>query len=143
MLQRFSFKMSQNNIFNYNIILCYRSLDKDFLHTCQKTGITFSFWGKIHKGNMYIDVHSSKNGFQVTKNGDNLNLNLYADAFRYQCIKSISPNQEKKWNHFALSFRIKPSPKLTCYLNGMPIEGARYGRSVSSKFILYTYEILD
>ena len=104
-------------------------MDKDVLQTYQKTGITFSFWGKMHVGSRFIEIHSFKNGFRFSRGGDKLNFNLYADTFRYSCSRPLTSDQAKSWNHIALSLRIKPSPKVTCYLNGIPAKGTRYGKS--------------
>ena len=114
-------------------------MDKDFLDSCPKTGITLSFWAKQpYKANgaRYVEIHSpSKNGFRVIRSTSKIDFVFMTDTLYFQCTHTDETLYEEsdKWSHYAISFRIQPSPKMTCYYNGNRIGGQELSRSVEGK----------
>ena len=59
------------------------------------------------------------NGFQLSRNDNLIRMSLSADDFVFEC--EFSPDNYGNasiWHHYGVSFRIVPSPKLSCYVDG-------------------------
>ena len=117
-------------MFNPSLVLRYilhylsRDLSPGLSERCSATGFTITFWSKDElegsQASKFIDFQDSKNGIKVLRYEVNkIRIALLTDVFVISCNNSpMNYGNASEWHHFGVSFRIRPSPKLSCYLNG-------------------------
>ena len=110
-------------IYFYPYTLCILSdVGPTFPDHCTENGIAFAFWFRIPDnvtfGNHKVAVrHAYKNGFRIEIVQKKLRMNLLTTNFKISCPE-FDVNFGHHWTHLAIVFRIRPSYKLYCYVNG-------------------------
>ena len=101
----------------------YRNLTSGVLERSRDTGFALTFMAKDlaeSSTSHFLLFQERMNGFQLSRNEGNLiRMSLSADDFIFECeFHPKNYGNASIWHHYGVSFRILPSPKLSCYVDG-------------------------